>query len=136
MSDDEILAMMRKQFDENDAAFAYYGLLKSQRKLNSVLLAQLRCRQGCTLLDVFHTPKGPAFHVPRYKLSPEINTSSSSDDGRRTNTVDGDRHWKEHGGMLYAAHNFSLNCDHIRFDLEKEDLVLGTPGKPKRRVLL
>lgn len=125
----------RESHDANESAFAYYRLLKSGRRLNSVLRAQVRCREGCTLLVVFETPVGPAFYQPRYKLDPILNADASNDAGRRANTIDGDRHWKDQGGLMSAAVNFSLACDHQRILVDKADIKLGSPGKPTRRIL-
>lgn len=114
---------------------AYYRLLKEHGKLKSVLFYEARCStKRCLLLHAFQTPSGPAFYIPRYKLSPEVNARESSADGRRVNTEDGNNRWKEHAGLMQFALNFSLNCDHYRDTLDV-GAVVGEPGRPTRRTL-
>ena len=119
---------------DNAQARAYYKLLRAQKQLNHVVSAVVRCSHGCLLLTVFQTPAGPAFHQPRYKLSPEMNAATSSEAGRLTNTEDNVRRWNAQGGLLASAVNFSLACDHVNAVLEKSQLTLGAPGRPTRRV--
>lgn len=124
-----------RQMQAADAqALAYFKLLRAEKKINSVSRAVVRCTNGCLLLTVFETPAGPAFHQPRYKLSPTVNAASSSESDRRANTEDNDHKWRERGGMVGSALNFLVVCDHVRQVLEKDDLLLGAPGRPTRRV--
>lgn len=135
---DNFAAMLGAKLDRSDRAaaesLAYYRLLKERKKLTSVLIYEARCdsRDRCLLLHVFQTPAGPAFYLPRYKLSPEVNARESNADGRRANTEDGNNRWKGQAGLVRPAFNFSLNCDHYRGELEPDDIE-GEPGRPTRR---
>ena len=112
----------------------YYRWLKSNGSLRQVLLSEYRCQSGCLLLQLFQTPTGVAFFIPRYKLSRNVNAASSSESGRRVNTEDGENHWKEQIWQLSPAKNLSLNCDHIKqYILEQPEI--GSPGSPLRRVV-
>src|SRR5699024_1121464 len=81
-------------------ATAAYEATKKLGKLAQHRVIAYRCpdRKRCLLLDVarFPDPVGMVFHRPGYRLSPTVNAASSSADGRRVNTIDGDRRWKAH----------------------------------------
>ncbi|MDJ1113789.1 hypothetical protein [Microbacterium dauci] len=121
--------------EQHQHALAYFHLLRSRRALKSVSRFVARCQNGCLLLTIFETPSGPAFHQPRYKLSDSLNEIESNAAGRAANTEDGDRRWREQAGMVSAAINFVLTCDHTRRTLEFADIELGSPGSPTRRVV-
>lgn len=131
----QALGEMFAQADRHAAdSLALYRYLNETGLLDQHLIFEARCRRRCLLLHVFQTPAGPAFYIPRYKLSPELNESLSNPAGRAANTEDGDHRWREQCSLTRHAANFTLTCDHYRGILELEDIA-GTPGHAVRRTL-
>lgn len=99
-----------------------YRALLSSGRLSGLRRLTYRCAtHRCTLLDAVDTPMGILLHQIRFKQSNEINQERSSESGRRANTTDGDRHWRERTYWLpESALNWpqdlggqALTCDHV-----------------------
>ncbi len=115
---------------------AYYDLLKRSKRLKQVLVAVCKCQRRCTLLHVYQTPRGLAFHQPRHRLSPGLNDRTSNTAGRAKNTEDGDHKWRRTDGMMSQAVNLNLNCDHVAEHLlEFDSLEMGTPGRAAETII-
>lgn len=118
----------------------YYELLLKMKQLRSALIYQAYCSDAdsCLLVRVFQTPKGLAYFIPRYKLSPSVNERHSSPEGRAEHTEDGDRRWIAHGSLLKFADYLILQCDHFNGDnalvLRREEIT-GKPGNPTKVTL-
>lgn len=101
-----------------------YRALVSSGRLSSLRRLTYRCTTArCLLLEAVETPLGVLVHQNRYKLSPGENLARSSEDGRRANTYDGGRHWRERSYWLASSAlaypddmpppGLSLTCDHV-----------------------
>jgi len=128
MSDD-FAAVVRRAKERDQLADETYRALRSTGRLSKQRALAYRCPRRCLLLDVVPTPQGLLLHVPRYKLSPQLNAELTSGSGRAKNTEDGDRRWLGQSFFEEAAVNCSLTCDHTRGVIElaeiHEDLRAG-----------
>lgn len=99
----------------------YPKLVKVAKRMRLHRLTyRCRNRSRCELLDAIETPEGIVLHQKRYKKSDELNASTSSADGRRVNTYDGDNHWKSFTYFLSSSvlarpdpkASLDVQCDH------------------------
>lgn len=106
-----------------DAGELYRALVASGR-LSGLRRLTYRCGpRGCLLLQAVETPLGVLLHQDRYKYSEGENLARSSEDGRRANTYDGGRHWREQSYWLSTsalawpddvpAPRLGVSCDHV-----------------------
>jgi len=108
---------------DNEQAARAYAALQTSGKLRDHRMITYRCKRGCLLFDLVHVSAQMVAHHPRYRLSPRLNASTSSESGRAANTVDGDRRWKAQTYDVRYALNFTLACDHMRsIILERSDV--------------
>lgn len=122
MSDD-LTDQLRASRERSDIAAAVYRALRSKGELSSHRILSYRCPSRCLLVDVLNLPQGVIFHVPAYKLSPQVNDAASSPEGRAKNTSDGQRRWNAHTFFQEDCVNVSLSCDHVRqVVLDKADI--------------
>ena len=96
---------MQLTSERNRRAADIYAALKRTGRLRTVRPEPLTywCAARCSLLDVITLPDGAGviLGVPRYKTSPGSTTdATSSASGRKDNTEDGWRRWKEHANLL------------------------------------
>lgn len=106
-------------------------------------LAEYRCdhQKDCLLFRGWRTPGGDVYVIPGYKLEPATNLATSSDEGRRINTIDGDRRWRARGGDLddlrRATNPIDVRCAHGTAWLLPANIIgdvdAATPGNPTRR---
>jgi len=115
----ELPEMLREYERRNDLAESLYPKLVKVAKRMRLHRLTYRCRNRCLLLDAIETPEGIVLHQKRYKLSDELNASTSTADGRRVNTYDGDDHWKSHTYWAVPDElgNVRVQCDHIIVDV-------------------
>ncbi|MGX0781853.1 hypothetical protein ACUXOQ_001820 [Dermabacter hominis] len=105
-------------------ARAFIGLLEKTGRKSSHLAIAYRCKKRCTLFEVYRVPGGLIFRQPRYRLSPLENLRGSSEAGRKKNTLDGNRRWKEQVGDLVDGVRHEVNCDHVlKFPLAADDVL-------------
>lgn len=114
-----------------DDALRFVEMLKRTGKAQSHRALVYRCPRRDALLEVYRTPRGAILYFPAYKQSRRVNDESSSPEGRAANTVDGDRRWKAHAGMLHTGFSYPLKCDHaldgvIDGEQIEADLAAGT----------
>jgi len=129
--------LFRASRERSDIAAAVYRALRSKGELGSHRILSYRCPSRCLLVDVLNLPQGVIFHVPAYKLSPQVNDAASSPEGRAKNTSDGQRRWKAHTFFQEDCVNVSLNCDHVRqVVLEKVDIQKALDARHAEVVVL
>ncbi len=125
-----------------------------------VLLAEYRChaKRGCLLLHVWQTPQGRFWYTPRYKLSPRLTESDTTESAREKRTDDGGR-WLPRAGSLDGLLDFFANesetdsgevvvtsysdegglpvtCKHVRSTVavaELAEAAAAVPGQPLTR---
>lgn len=118
MTDDEnfgewLRAAAAQTRERSELASALYDRLRASGKLGSHRVLTYRCPRRCLLLDVLRLPHGFLVACPRYKLSPGVNETTSTAEGRQRHTEDGDRRWKGQVFFSTDAAGYSLNCDHV-----------------------
>lgn len=117
MSDDNgneaFLQALRQSRERTELASNIYAALKSTGSLSRHRLMVFRCERRCALLDIIETPDGTMIGFPRYKTSPASTEEASNEDGRRANTEDGWRRWKERAAFAENVSNPPLSCDHM-----------------------
>ena len=146
-----MLLVRHKQL--NSDVEKYYLALKRTRKLGQALLAEYRCAQGCLLLVVFQTARGPAFFRPAYRANSDLSgrqraLQASPMSGPEKENVEGlpemrgqfgsedaPGHWAARSGFLAAIRGVSLRCEHAHIDYPKGDIPYGTPGHPLRELV-
>jgi len=104
--------------ERNRRAAEIYAALTSTGRLRTLRPEPLTywCAARCSLLDVITLPDGAGviLGVPRFKISPGRNDATSSAAGRKNNTEDGRRRWKEHANLLGDVNRLTmLSCDHL-----------------------
>lgn len=106
------------KIDTNEKAAQLYETLVDSGQLHSkrVWCLAYRCAQsGCEVLDVITLPDGVVIvGFPAYKTSPTETATTSSPEGRRNHTRDGDRHWNRFAALMGSVSNPVLACDHLR----------------------
>lgn len=114
----------------------YQKLVLDAKRMNLRRLTY-RCRNRrarCQLLDAIQTPQGIILHQKRYKFSPGLNATLSSEAGRQRNTLDGFNHWPPGTYFLGASAlaypedegpaSHSLQCDHLKkYDLTSAEFA-------------
>lgn len=98
----------------NELATKYYESLEKRGRVNAHVVMTYRCEHRCALARVIGTKQGFIVHVSRYKTSPKITETATSESGRRANTEDGNRRWKGHTFFLDDAFSIPVSCDHLR----------------------
>ena len=138
----------------SDALADYQSMTTAVRR--QVLLAEYRCRtKGCLLLHVWQTPQGRFWYTPRYKLSPQLTESDTTESARDKRTDDGGR-WlpradsldrllaffaneseTETGELVVTSYSneggLPLNCEHVRSTVDVAALAeaaTAAPGQP------
>lgn len=101
----------------------YINMLKRTGQASKRVATTYRCPRRCALLEVYSTMHGVILYLPRYKLSEQANRADSSEDGRRANTEDGNRHWKASAGFLVSGVDLPLNCDHRRTTVPSDSVT-------------
>ncbi|SFV21325.1 hypothetical protein [Micrococcus terreus] len=109
----EVLGSMDDRQEQAEAVFAALRSNDRTRKRARTLTYRCPNTRRCALAEVYSSPVGVLIHHPHFKMSPKLNAATSSEEGRRANTLDGDRHWKARTYFLEAALNLTLSCDHI-----------------------
>ena len=113
--------MLSEHFARNELAESLYPKLVKVAKRMRLHRLTYWCRNNnrCLLLDAIETLDGIVVHQKRYKLSDELNASTSSADGRRVNTYDGEGHWKPHTYLASPDEmgNLCVRCDHLIMDV-------------------
>lgn len=134
---------------------AMYQALDAKIRRNA-LLAEYRCRvKGCLLLHVWQTSQGRFWYTPRYKLSPEL-TESDTTESARDKRTDEDGRWipradsldrllaffadeseTETGELVVTSYSdeggLPLNCEHVRSTVGVAALAeaaAAVPGQP------
>lgn len=124
--------------------------------LRRALLAEYRCRvKGCLLLHVWQTSQGRFWYSPRYKLSPRLTESDTTESARQKRTDEKGR-WLPRAGSLDQLLDFfanesetdsgevvvtsysdegglPLNCEHVRSTVGAAALaqtLTAVPGAP------
>ena len=120
-------------------ADAIYAALRANEKIRKKTLSLVyRCsnKERCTLAEIYPSPQGVLVYLPPYKRSPERNQETSSAEGRRVNTIDGERRWKGRAFFIEAAWNLTLNCDHIDTHLIDREQVLDDLKSDRKNIVL
>lgn len=135
--------LLQGLLDKSDELTALAERFHADKKLRSrFLAATYRCHvpndrgERCVLAYVYNTPHGIIVHHPAYKISPELNERSSSESGRRVNTLDGDRHWKQRNYFLSQAANLTMNCRHVRHEIVEVEHVKEAVRTDTRNVIV
>lgn len=113
------------QAHEAEAALSWVESLRRRGDAAKHRAVAFRCRKGCSMLEVYPTPRGVIVYQPRYRLSPTRNAEQSSPEGRAANTEDGDRRWKAHAGFLpteWEGWTMPLACDHAELSISADAL--------------
>lgn len=106
-----------------ELAAKYIDMLKATGQASKRVTTTYRCKRRCTLLEAYITVHGVILYFPRYKLSERLNAQESSEDGRRANTEDGNRHWKPTAGFLVPDLALPVQCDHERTSVQSDDVA-------------
>lgn len=84
--------------------------LKNAAEKPSLTYRGNKCRH--VLAEVYDTPQGILMHQPTYRLSEDLNASTSTADGRAKNTMDGKNQW--HAQVYFLEYGYpNLQCDHV-----------------------
>lgn len=129
-------AHLAEKHERDRTASDYYALLRRTGRLSSHRLLTYRCARRCLLLDLVNTPRGVIAHLPRYKLSPDVNAATSSEDGRAKNSEDGDRRWPSRTFMYSADWQLGVTCDHVAHQLIPHDRIAEDVAATRREVTL
>lgn len=128
----------QEMWQERDRLAAIAEKFHHDKKLSRKHLATVfRCeKRKCPLLYVYDTVQGLILHQPRYKNSEIVNAESSSESGRRANTIDGDRRWKSQSYFFSQVSNPVLNCDHIDRTVVTDEEIEAAVKKKRRTVVV
>ncbi|MFQ6483773.1 hypothetical protein [Brachybacterium epidermidis] len=122
---------------DEEMALAWVESLRRRGDASKHRAVAFRCRKGCSMLEVYPTPRGVIVYRPRYRLSPTRNAEQSSAEGRAANTEDGDRRWKAHAGFLpteWEGWTMPLACDHAELSISA-DAISTAVADGKRAVI-
>ncbi|MCI1963285.1 MAG: hypothetical protein LKJ18_03935 [Ancrocorticia sp.] len=108
-----LTSLMKASRRRSELAAKFYEMLQRRGQLRSHVVVTYRCQHRCLLAQVLSTPQGLIVHVPRYKLSPDLNETNSVESARKKRTEDGNRRWKAQTFMLADALNVGVQCDHL-----------------------
>lgn len=114
MDDDPLARLLANSERRTAQAEAYVAMLTRHHQQNKAARLIYRCPRNCVLCRVYVTAQGVVVYFPRYRLSPAANAETSNTDGRATNTLDGERRWKERTRFLDQVVDAPVICDHLR----------------------
>lgn len=128
-----------------------HDALVEAKALNDYLLLDYRCShpKHCLLLDVWSSPLGRLYYLPRYQLKADKSLTETVESARLKRTEDGERKWPAAGGSIdylldffadeMDANGLPLNCHHLRRSVScaelAADLAVARRGRPTRRLL-
>lgn len=115
--------LLAKHGAQTGLALEYVKMLRNNREASKRAALTYRCPRRCTLLTVYETTQGVILHHPRYKLSAAMNRADSTEAGRRANTEDGDRRWKEGASFLVPDNTYPLICDHVNSSVTSQAIL-------------
>jgi len=136
---DPLAETFKYAYERQKQADTIYAALRSNEKIRKKTLAlTYRChtRERCTLAEIYPSPNGVLVYLPPYKRSPQRNQETSSPEGRKANTSDGDRRWNGHAFFIEAAWNLTLNCDHIDTHIIDREQVLEDMKSDRKSIVL
>ena len=123
---DEFARALQDRIEETDrlrpiAENLYRALVNTGKRSAGRRLTYRCLNRRCMLLDAIETPMGILLHQPRHKYTEAVNQARSNEAGRKHNTLDGNRRWKERSYFIeFSALNGSLrsagcdlSCDHV-----------------------
>lgn len=131
----------------DDSIDRAYQALENAGVLNKVTVHRYICRKrGCVIGTVIRVAGATICRTRDYKLSPGLNASSSVEDARRRNTLDGNRHWPGHTydvaerAALGPKSGMDMNCRHVFKTILAVDILAAAdgvvPGHPGAPTLL
>lgn len=103
--------------------------LKNAAEKPSLTYRGNKCRH--VLAEVYDMPQGILIHQPTYRLSDEVNETTSTTDARAKNTIDGKNQWQAQVYFLEYGHP-NLQCDHI-LDHRLDPKVVKTHVAQRKR---
>ena len=122
---------------DEEMALAWVESLRRRGEAAQHRAVTFRCSRGCSMLEVYPTPRGIVIYRPRYRLSPERNAAQSNAEGRAANTEDGNRRWKAHAGFLptgWEGWTMPLACDHSEGGVTPDEITSAV-ASGKRAVI-
>lgn len=109
-----LLRSIEQGDQERELMTKFVETLRATGRARAHLAQTYRCVRRCSLLELYRTPGGMIAFIPPYRLSPRMNSETSTDEGRRANTIDGDRRWKGRAFPLDTRFDYSLQCNHAQ----------------------
>lgn len=136
---DSLAETFKYAHDRQQQADQIFNALRANEKIRKKTVAlTYRCHtpQRCKLAELYPSPEGVLVYLPPYKRSPKRNTETSSPDGRKVNTIDGERRWKGRAFFIEAAWNLTLNCDHVDTHIIDREQVLDDLKSDRKNIVL